>query len=381
MKILVIGAGQMGTALAYDLARSQGVESITLADMDVSRAQSVATQINAKKIRHTHLDVEYFDDVISLMNGHDCAIGATTFRHNFELTRAALEAGVHFCDLGGNDDVVRRQLSLDAEAKNRNILVVPNCGLAPGFANVLAAGGAKKFDELDTIHIRVGGLPQHPKPPLNYQLVFSAEGLVNEYSGMSVVLRGGKPVERAAMTELEELEFPPPFGMMEAFLTSGGASMLPAMFEGKVRELDYKTIRYPGHCEKFKTLLDIGFASNEPISVGSNLLTAKEMFLELLKRKLGGSSHDVVLVRVVMTGTGGGIRRSLSYNLIDFYQENDNISAMMRMTAFPTSVIAQLIVKGSITERGVRTPEQCVPLDPMLTELTARGVRVSEQWQ
>ncbi|HEY5616194.1 MAG TPA: saccharopine dehydrogenase C-terminal domain-containing protein, partial [Bacteroidota bacterium] len=332
MKILVIGAGQMGTALAYDLARSQGVESVTLADVDASRAHSVAAQINAKKIRHARLDVEYFDDVISLMSGHDCAIGATTFRHNFELTRAALEAGVHFCDLGGNDDVVRRQLSLDAEAKNRNILVVPNCGLAPGFANVLAAGGAKKFDELDTIHIRVGGLPQHPKPPLNYQLVFSAEGLVNEYSGMSVVLREGKPVERAAMTELEELEFPPPFGLMEAFLTSGGASMLPAMFESKVRELDYKTIRYPGHCEKFKTLLDIGFASNEPISVGSNLLTAKEMFLELLKRKLGGSSHDVVLVRVVMTGTGGGIRRSLSYNLIDFYQENDNISAMMRMT-------------------------------------------------
>ena len=380
MKILVIGAGQMGTALAYDLAHSGRVESITLADADVNRAQSSVEHIRSEKIRAVRLDVEYYDNVISLMEGHDCAIGATTFRHNYELTKAALEAGIHFCDLGGNDDVVRRQLSLSAAANERNILVVPNCGLAPGLANILAARGAEQFETVDAIHIRVGGLPQHPKPPLNYQLAFSVEGLVNEYSGSCHVLRDGKIAERATMTEVESIEFPPPFGMLEAFLTSGGASMLPQMFEGRVGELDYKTIRYPGHCERFKALLDLGFASNEPIAAGSNLLTAREMFFELLKRKLSGSDTDVVLLRVMIRGKRAGTAQTLVFELIDFYQENHNISAMMRMTAFPTSVIAQLIVGGTIRQRGVLTPEQCVPLDPMLSELTARGIAVREQW-
>lgn len=380
MKFLVIGSGLMGSALAYDLARSEDVETVTLADADIERAKTTAARLHSDKIRVVRIDVEYFDDVIALMEGHDCVIGATTFRHNFELTKAALEASVHLCDLGGNDDVVHRQRGLDAKAKERNVLIVPNCGLAPGLANVLAARGAEKFDRVDSIRIRVGGLPQRPKPPLNYQLVFSVEGLVNEYTGKSVTLRDYKIAEIETMTGVEHIEFPPPFGTLEAFLTSGGASALPEMFEGKVRELDYKTIRYAGHCAQFKELLDVGFASNEPIAVGSNLLTAKEMFFELLKRKLAGSDPDVVLLRVTIHGERAGKEQTLSFNLIDFYQENDNITAMMRTTAFPTSIIAQLIVRGIIQSPGVMTPEQCVPLDQLLSELTNRGINITEHW-
>ncbi len=380
MKFLVIGSGMMGSALAYDLAHSAGIEAITLADADLQRAKATADWIRSEHVRPVRVDVEYFDDVIALMEGHDCAIAATTFGHNYELTRAALEAGVHFCDLGGNDDVVQRQRSLDAKANERNILIIPNCGLAPGMANVLAARGAEQFETVDSIFIRVGGLPQHPKPPLNYQLVFSAEGLLNEYGGKSVALRDYKKVEIDAMTEIERINFPPPFGPLEAFHTSGGTSLLPEIFEGKVRELDYKTIRYAGHCERFKTLIDIGFASNEPITVGPNLLTAKEMFVELLKRRLSGSDPDVVLVRVTLQGLRAGKQQTLTFNLVDSYQENDNISAMMRTTGFPTSIIAQQIVRGTISMRGVLTPEQCVPLDPLLAELRNRGITISQEW-
>ncbi|MGH2568396.1 MAG: saccharopine dehydrogenase NADP-binding domain-containing protein, partial [Bacteroidota bacterium] len=253
MKFLIIGSGLMGSALAYDLARSADVETITLADADIERAKATAGKIQSTKIRPLRLDVEYFDDVIAAMGGHDCAIAATSFRHNFELSKAALEAGIHLCDLGGNDEVVRRQLSLDAKANEQNVLIVPNCGLAPGLANVLAARGAEKFNTVESMYIRVGGLPLHPQPPLNYQLVFSVEGLVNEYSGKSTTLRDYRMTEIDALTEVEVIEFPEPFGKLEAFLTSGGTSMLPQMFEGKVRELDYKTIRYAGHCERLKT--------------------------------------------------------------------------------------------------------------------------------
>jgi len=380
MKFLVIGAGMMGSAVAYDLARSSGVEGVTLADIDIARCREVARRIGSTKVRPVALDVNFYDQVIDAMRGHDCAIGAVSFHHNFLLTTAAIEAHVHFCDLGGNDDIIHKQLSLNDRAKKADIAVIPNCGLAPGLANILAARGAELFDTVDSIHLRVGGLPQHPKPPLNYQLVFSAEGLLNEYSGKSTVLRNGTVTQVDALSETEMIEFPPPFGTLEAFHTSGGVSVLPQMFAGKVRELDYKTIRYPGHCERFKTLLDLGFGSNEPITVGSNVLTNKELFSELLNKKLEKTGKDVVLLRVWIQGIRERRLQTLTYNVIDYFDENDNITGMMRMTAFPTSVIARFIVDGRITVRGVATPEMCVPLRPIIEELRSGNINVPERW-
>jgi lysine 6-dehydrogenase len=353
---------------------------VTLADIDIARCREVARRIGSTKVRPVALDVNFYDQVIDAMRGHDCAIGAVSFHHNFLLTTAAIEAHVHFCDLGGNDDIIHKQLSLNDRAKKADIAVIPNCGLAPGLANILAARGAELFDTVDSIHLRVGGLPQHPKPPLNYQLVFSAEGLLNEYSGKSTVLRNGTVTQVDALSETEIIEFPPPFGTLEAFHTSGGVSVLPQMFAGKVRELDYKTIRYPGHCERFKTLLDLGFGSNEPITVGSNVLTSKELFSELLNKKLEKTGKDVVLLRVWIQGIRERRLQTLTYNVIDYFDENDNITAMMRMTAFPTSVIARFIVDGRMTVRGVATPEMCVPLRPIIEELRSRNINVLERW-
>jgi lysine 6-dehydrogenase len=380
MKFLVIGSGLMGSALAFDLARSKGVEHVTIADEDFKRAESVAAKIPSNKVRPVALDVNYYEKVVGLMREHSAAIGAVSYRFNYALSQSAIDAGIHFCDLGGNDEVVEQQLKLHERARRANVLIVPNCGLAPGLANILAARGAEQFDSVDTIRMRVGGLPQHPQPPFNYQLVFSAEGLLNEYSGTSVVIRNGELSRVETLTEVEQIEFAAPFRKLEAFHTSGGASLTPKMFAGKVQNLDYKTIRYPGHCEKFKTLLELGFGSDELVSVGANLLTEREMFIELLKRKLPSGGPDVVLLRVEIIGFKRGARKTLAYNLIDFLDEVDNISSMMRTTSFPTSLIAQFIADGTIAERGVATPEQCVPLRPLLEGLLDRGIRIEERW-
>lgn len=378
---LIVGTGQMGSALAYDLVRSEGVAHVTVADIDLKNAERVAARLPSNKVRPVGLDVNYFDDVIELMRGHDCVIGAVSYRYNYALSKAAVEASTHFCDLGGNDEVVERQLSLDELARARGVTIVPNCGLAPGLANILAAGGAAKFETLHSMKMRAGGLPQHPRPPLNYQLVFSAEGLLNEYSGLSAVIRGGRVTKLPTLTEIESLGFPQPFGTLEAFHTSGGTSLLPRLYEGKVLELDYKTIRYPGHCEKFKALLDIGFGDNDPMTIGSNVLTEREIFIELLKRKLPSSGPDVVLLRVTVDGLRSNREQRLTYNLIDFHSETDNITAMMRTTSYPTSIIAQMLASGSITQRGVLTPEQCVPVDPLISGLKERGVNIVETWE
>lgn len=380
MKYLVLGSGMMGYALAYDLARSEGTTFVTLADIDLDLAQSAASRIPHGTVRPLRIDVTDHASVVAMMKEHDGVAGAVSYRYNEQLSRAAIEAGCDWVDLGGNDDVVGRQLRLHDEARRAGVTIVPNCGLAPGLVNILTMGSLTEFDSVHTARLRVGGLPQHPRPPYNYQITFSVEGLLNEYSGSADVLRQGRRKSVPALSELEALEFPPPFGRMEAFITTGGASLLPALLEGKVQELDYKTVRYPGHCERFRTLLDVGFGSDDLVQAGSNVFTEKEVFLELLRRKIPTGGPDVVLLRVQLEGIRHGSLTSLSFDLIDFYDESANITAMMRTTSYPTSVILQMLAQEVIVQKGVLAPEQCVPLGPLLSELAKRGIRIDRRW-
>lgn len=377
MKVLVLGSGMMGSAITFDLAQSNNVEEILLTDIDEQRAKGVSESLG-KKVRSGRLDINYYDDVVSAMTSMDVAIGAVSYTHNYLLTKAAIEAGVHFLDLGGNNDVVDRQLMLNEKAKAANICIIPNCGLAPGLVNILTVSAAKRFDTVDKIHLRVGGVPQHPRPPLNYQLVFSPEGLINEYLEATEVISNGKVIRVESMTDLEEIIFPPPFGVLEAFNTSGGLSTLTRMFEGKVKELDYKTIRYKGHCEKFKTLFDVGFASNEPIMMGNKIRTAREVFADLLRKKLDSNGPDVVLLRAAISGTIGTQQKRLAYEMIDYYDDATKMTAMMRTTAFPTSIIAQMVGRGQVMMRGVMPPEQCIPAEPLIEELKKRNITITE---
>jgi lysine 6-dehydrogenase len=214
MKILVLGAGRMGLGAVFDLAHnSPRVESVTVADFDLKKAEEVAEKVGAAKVTPHHVDVSNISDAAELMRSHDSAISCVNYWYNAELSRAAIATKTNFCDLGGNNYIVDEQLALDEEAKNAGINIIPDCGLAPGMVSVLAMHGAKRFDEIEEIHIRVGGLPQNPQPPLNYQLVFSVEGLINEYIEVARVIRAGQMREVESMTEIEDLAFdgfPPP---------------------------------------------------------------------------------------------------------------------------------------------------------------------------
>ena len=379
MRYLVLGSGMMGFALAFDLARSEGTESVTLADIDEARARKAASTIPGGNVTPLAVDVNDRDAVVRAMRNHTVAIGAVSYRMNVDLSKAAIAAGVHFCDLGGNDSVVRAQLGLHDAAVDRHMTIVPNCGLAPGLVNILGARGAQAFERVDAIRMRVGGLPQHPVPPLNYQLVFSAEGLINEYSGTSTVLREGVVTEVPALTEVEMFDVPP-LETLEAFHTSGGVSLLPQMFAGKVRELDYKTVRYPGHVERIRMLFEMGFAGTELLTVGTAPLTPRAFLIEFLKQRLPSSGLDLVVLLATIDGIAQGNRTRREFRLVDYHDEKNNISAMMRGTAYPTSIIAQQLASGMIDTPGVFTPEQCCDLDGLLADLHTRDVHVVETW-
>jgi lysine 6-dehydrogenase len=371
MRILVLGAGRMGLGAVHDLAKQPDVDEVTVADVVADRAGYIASLVDGN-VTPRAIDVSNHANVVALMRGHDSAISCVNYWLNERLARAALEAGTNFCDLGGNNDVVDAELALDVEARSRGINIVPDCGLAPGMVAVLVAHGAAQFQKLDEIHIRVGGLPQNPKPPLDYQLVFSVEGLINEYIERARVIRDGRITMVDSMTEVEEIEFPEPFGRMEAFQTSGGTSTLPETFLGKVRELDYKTIRYPGHCAKFKTMIDLGLCSSEKISVDGVSVAPRRVLGDLLVRNLPADEPDVVLVRVEFVGDG----RRLRYDIIDRYDEATGLSAMMRTTAFPASIVALMMARGQTTQKGALPQERCIPPELFMKELAKRNIVV-----
>ncbi|MBA3806137.1 MAG: saccharopine dehydrogenase NADP-binding domain-containing protein [Acidobacteria bacterium] len=379
MKILVLGAGRMGLGAAYDLAHnSADVAAVTVADVDAGRARAVVETVGSPRLSAAQIDVTDHAAVVALMRGHDACISCVTYSYNLQLARAAIEARTNFCDLGGNNAVVDAELALDAEARDAGVQIIPDCGLAPGMVSVLAAHGAARFDTLEAIHIRVGGLPQQPRPPLNYQIVFSVEGLINEYVERARVIRDGIIVEVDSMTELESLDFPAPFGRMEAFQTSGGTSTLPETFLGKVQQLDYKTIRFPGHCEQFKLMIDLGLTSSEQLDIDGARVTPRRVFGERLTRHLPADEPDAVLVRLEFVGQMKGTHGRLRYDIVDFFDAHTGLSAMMRTTSFPASIIAQMMARGETTQKGAVPQELCIPPDRFVAALAAREIKIVE---
>ncbi len=410
MKILVLGAGRMGYGAAFDLVHnSPGVDAVTVADFHAEKAAGVAAKVGTGRVTAKQIDASDHSAVLELMRGHDSAISCVNYWYNESLSRAAIDTATNFCDLGGNNYVVDEQLALYPEAKAAGINIIPDCGLAPGMVSILAMHGAAKFDQLDEIHIRVGGLPQDPQPPLDYQLVFSVEGLINEYIETARCIRNGVMSEVESMTELESLLFDG-FPPLEAFQTSGGTSTLPDTFLGKIKELDYKTIRYVGHCEKFKTMIDLGLCSSEPISISSphvskgsadfsdvqisesqNVIPRK-LFGDLLQKHLPADGPDYVLVRLDFVGVRSphvskgspndesAIRnpksKILRYDIVDKQDEQTGLSAMMRTTAFPASIIAQMMARGDVLSRGATPQEKAIDPDKFVAELARRNINI-----
>lgn len=380
MKILVLGAGRMGHGAVYDLIyNSPDVESVTVADFHLEKAVEVAEKVGNDKVSAKQIDCSNYEAVVELMRGHDSVISCVNYWYNASLSKAAIETKANFCDLGGNNYIVDEQLALDTEAKNAGINIIPDCGLAPGMVSVLAMHGANRFDEIEEIHIRVGGLPQQPKTLLQYQLVFSVEGLINEYIEVARVIRDGKITEVESMTELESLEFDE-FPPLEAFQTSGGTSTLPDTFLGKIKELDYKTIRYAGHCDKFKTMIDLGLCSSEEIVADFVKIKPRKVLGELLTKHLPADEPDYVLVRLEFAGKKDGETKRLRYDIVDKQDEATGLSAMMRTTAFPASIIAQMMARGELNMRGATPQEKSIDAEKFVAELDRRNIKIKEIW-
>lgn len=367
----------MGRAAAYDMARSERVESVTLADNDATRLERAVTQVNrlagGSKVRATQLDAADTSAARELMRGHDGVLSCVPYFFNLGLVKAAIAVGCHFADLGGNNTVVRQELALESEAQAAGVAIAPDCGLSPGMASILAGELLRRIGgKADALKLYVGGLPQNPKPPFNYQLVFSVEGLINEYCEPARILRNGKMTIIEPLTEVESFHMEG-FPELEAFHTSGGTSTMPETFEGQVGECFEKTLRYRGHVSMLRSLYDLGLFSSEKRQIDGAMLSPRQMTSSLFLEKLAGDEPELTIMRI--EAHHGDV--IASFSMVDHTDKATGLTSMMRTTAWPASIVLQMMVDGQVAKHGGVRQEIDVPAQLFLNEMAQRGITIN----
>ena len=378
MRMLVLGAGLQGSACAYDLLQNPAVEEVRLADINIQHLASFLAPYSGPRLLPTPLDVRDRDAVLAVMRSSNAVMSAIPYYFNLDLAKCAVEAGVHFADLGGNTDLVIGQKALDADAKAKGVTIVPDCGLAPGMVNILAQYGISQLDTVESVKIFVGGLPQHPEPPLNYQVVYSLEGVLDYYTTKSWIVRGGRGQQIDALTEIEHVDFGDGVGTLEAFHTAGGLSTMAFRYDGQIPTMEYKTLRYPGHAGMMAAIRELGLLDSEAVDVKGSKVVPRDLFIAVAGPRLTRESPDLVALRVEVRGSASGTPRRLVWELVDRADEKHGISAMMRTTGYSLSITGQMQARGEVKPPGVHTPDECISAPRYIEELAKRGVRIRQ---
>jgi lysine 6-dehydrogenase len=379
----VLGAGRQGTAACYDLGRWGGATRVILADRELELTEHAARRLNdllgRAVVEPLTVDVTETKEIEHLLTGVDAAVSAVPYYFNLDITRAAVRAGCHVCDLGGSTDIGRQQHALDGDARAAGISVIPNCGQVPGMGTTLMVYAMELLDEPVDVFMWDGGIPQNPRPPLNYLLTFNIAGLTNEYAQPAVFLRDWKITEVEPMTELETVEFPEPVGTLEAFVAGGGTDTMPWTFEGRLRTLQNLTLRHPGSLAQLRAFYDLGLWDLTPIEVGGVEVVPRDVFHALFEPKVTHpEDRDRVIVRVNAIGKKGGRDAEAIVQVIDEYDPETGFTAMERCTGWSAAIVAEMMVRGQ-TRLGAAGVEVQVPADLFVEQLRERGIEVDEE--
>jgi len=379
---LVFGAGRQGTAAAFDLARFGDAAQVTLADADLAVATAAAERIarltGQSIVTPRQIDVSDLQAVQRTLAGHDVILSAVPYYFNLPLTRAAIAAGVSFCDLGGNTEIVRQQHALDSAARAAGVAIVADCGLGPGMGNNLAVYAMSLLDQPQHVMIYDAGLPQEPEPPWNYLATFNIEGLINEYYGGMTVLRGGEIVHLPCFSELETIHVPG-VGQLEAFVLAGGVSTAPWTFQGQLQSYELKVCRYPGTYAQLKAFSDLGLFSPEPVQVGQASIRPRDLFQALYEPQVRRPvMRDVCLIRAIAWGIYDGRPARAQVDLVDRFDEATGFTAMERTTGWHAAIVAAMLARGEIAP-GAAPLEIAVPVPVFVQQARLRGFVINEQ--
>jgi lysine 6-dehydrogenase len=379
----VVGAGRQGTAAAYDFGRFGEAEVVWMADNDAAQAGRAAERVNKLLGRPVARSL-----ALDAADPHSAAawlrkerihafLSAVPYFFNLGLTEAAIQSGSGMTDLGGNSDVVLEQLARTEDAAAAGCAIVPDCGQVPGMGTSLVVFAMEQLDHTTDIYMWDGGLPQSPAPPWHYTLHFSIEGLTNEYFGDCMYIRDGRTVGIPALEEFEEIEFAAPLGKLEAFTTAGGLTTAARSFAGRLRTLQNKTVRYPGHFAQLKTIQRLGLLELKPVQVDGQSVIPRHVLHALWDPQIRaeGDTRDVILIRILAKGTKGGRPAEVLVDLIHLYDEATGFSAMEQGTGWHAAILTEAIAFGQVS-RGVVPVEDAMAGAAFVEQARRRGFAI-----
>lgn len=377
MKFMILGSGMQGRACAFDMLRNPRTEEVLLCDSLAKNLQLAKKLLKSPKVRTLLLDATDTARIKKLAAERDVLVSCVPYFLNLKLAQTAIAAKTHFVDLGGNTEISMQEIALHKQAVKAGVTILPDVGLGPGMTTTIAAHGIAQLDRTDEVLLRDGGLPQHPRPPMNYLLTFSEHGLINEYVEDATALRDFKRVAVGGLSEIEEIDVPG-LGRMEAAHAAGGLSTLAWTYAGKIRNMDCKLIRYPGHCAVINAMNAMGFFRQKPMAFGKHKLAPRELSARLFREHFDRpGDKDMVVIHCTVRGIKDGRKAEIVYDMTDRYDESTGMTSMMRTTGFPASIVAQMLATGTISRPGAYPVEIGIPPEPFFDEMKKRGFNLT----
>jgi len=389
MKVLVLGTGKMGYGLLKDLVAQKEVDEIVAADANIEAAKATAKRVGNDKVKGCEkLDVTDKKATVKLIKGFDVVAAAIPRTFCDQAISASIEAGVSWADIAANFGTV---FGLNDAAKRAGVTVVPHIGLDVGTDRVLLGVGSRKLDKVEKLYVACGGFPQKGTPgyynPINYKISWSWLFAIYGSIGTCKILKNGKTVEVKVLSDPSPIEFPEPLGKLEAFTNSGLTDVIEHLGLKGVKDAYGQTIRWPGHCELWTKLKDLHIMDEEPLKVKGVDVKPFDFWVALGDKYLQyePDEGDVICQRVIVSGKKDGAPARYTYEFTEVQDFKNDLSAMAKTTAFPCSIVAQMIAKGQMNMPGVIHPAK-IGYDEKLSdiffaEMARRNIRITESFE
>ncbi len=347
MKIIVLGAGLVGTPIALDLAADKTL-SVTLVD----KSKQALKRAQQQGIQTKEMDLSNPAEVSKLVKPFDFVVSAVPGLMGYRTLEAVIEAGKNVVDIAFFPE---DPFQLHEKALKNKVTAIVDCGVAPGMSHILTGYAQHLLDSMQKVRIYVGGLPLVRKWPYEYKAVFSPLDVIEEYTRPARVVENGKVVFKEALSEAEYLDFPQ-IGTLEAFNSDGLRTLTKTIDAPDMCE---KTLRYPGHVQLMQVLRHSGFFSKEKININGNDVRPLDVTAKLLQKdwKLNSGEQDLTVMKIQAEGKKDSEILRYTYDLLDHFDVKTNIHSMARTTGYTASVVARLAASGRIDEKGIVVPE------------------------
>ncbi|MEN8171907.1 MAG: saccharopine dehydrogenase C-terminal domain-containing protein [Chloroflexota bacterium] len=385
MKILLLGVGLQGKAALHDLANSPDVTQVIAADINYQDLKRYVAQLDTAKVLTINLDVRDDGAVMQQMRLVQAVIILLPQELRLNLVKLAIKCRIHLIE---TSYALPEYAALSAEAEAGDLAILPECGLDPGIDLVLAGRAVREFDQIQALHVYGTGVPE-PKAadtPIKYKISWTFAGVLSAYQRPARMLKDGEivnlsPSEMFDLSNIHMVDMDG-LGLMEAYYNGDAVKYLDVFkIKDTTRDTGRYSLRWPGHAEFWKKMVDLGFLAEEPILVDGQSVSPRQFVHDLLAPQLGyrPDERDVAAIRVVVEGIKDGQSRRIVYQMIDRRDLDTGLMAMQRTVGYTASIGAQMLLRGDIKKRGLLTPTRDIPSDIFIAELEKRGIQIQHQ--